>query len=287
MKEEQFFEAFGNIDNRFIENPRPASGKRWVRGILWKIILVIVVLSLVSILCLYVLYNSNPYYTIEKIDGEYFMVGKQPWVYSKDFGSHYWPTYHFDSPAEMKRKLLECDFTEQELEGLYHVLRIEPGRLELLDLDHLSQPVLPDHITWDGTVSWSTHSFGYTFELTGTAYPNISFSTVSKTNYETRKQRFENESVDTWKDLIKIEHVEDRNATVFYYRHNYSNTESMEIRYVLQSGGREYLVEETYYEKYQYTSIYLREGDCYGQISVRFARPSVEWITSFGLTPVK
>jgi hypothetical protein len=59
MKEEQFFEAFGNIDNRFLEGSRPASGKRWVKGILWKIILVIVVLSLVSILCLYVLYNGN------------------------------------------------------------------------------------------------------------------------------------------------------------------------------------------------------------------------------------
>lgn len=207
MKEEQFFEALGNIDNRFIENPRPASGKRWVRGILWKIILVIVILSLVSIICLYVLYNNNPYYTIEKIDGEYFMVGKQPWTYSKDFGCHYWPTYRFDSPAEMKRKLLECDFTKQELEGLYHVLLIEPGKLKLLDLDH--------------------------------------------------------------------------------YRLNYSKAESMEIRYVLESGGREYLVEETYYEKNQYTSIYLREGDCYDQISVSFAQPSVEWITSFGLTPVQ
>lgn len=282
MKEEQLFEAFSNIDATFIEET-----KNRRRKILWRVITGLIAIVLIILAILPLLKIQNPYYTIRKIDGEYFLVAKSPWERIK-FGNFPWHTFRFDSPQEMKRKFLECDFTEEEIEDLIYMLSYEPGMLDLPDLDHISQPVLPEGITWDGTINWDGFGNGYTFHLSCTSEPTASFSTSTETQFRDAEARLMNYTGDELVEVIQVEHIEDRNATVYHLQSKINGHKSQIIVYTIDIDNRHYIVEEHYFSSGKYMRIWLQDGACYGHIMVDFeVRPNVEWITSFGLLPVE
>ena len=145
---------------------------------------------------------------------------------------------------------------------------------------------------WGETVSWSGSS-SYSFTLYHNM-PRLSFSTTTKSYFQKQKDRLTNYTGDDLLEVTRVEHIEDRNATVYYTRSKRNGHESSFMTYTILSGDREYIVAEhndKENESSNYIQIWMRDGNCYGYVYLEYNRakdrPSITWLSSFGLTPCK
>ena len=167
------------------------------------------------------------------------------------------------------------------------MLDYHPGKVAIPNLDNLCQPVLPEDIQWDGGIGWSG-SHGYSFHTEQNTFQRFSYSVITQEAYDQQKDRLSNYTGTENEEVIRVEHIEDRNATIYYTRTK-NGHESSFMYYEIQVGDREIFVEEhrNYYygNLNSYMHIYIGENGHYGCIYLEpeEARPSVEYLSSFGL----
>ena len=292
VKEEQFFDAFSNIDPQFIEETRNPIPKKRSRKILGRVItgLITLLLLILAILPLKGK-NYNPYYRVSEEGGKYFLV-------SRSEPEHYhagnnccepWHGLYFDSLQEMRDDFINCNFDDNELYHIQSLLNYHPGKVAIPDIYNLCQPILPDNIHWSGGASWSG-SESYSFRITQDTHPRFSFTVLDKEYYEQRKEALTNYTGSDLQEVIRVEQIADRNATV-YYTKSKNGYESSFLFYVIEVGGRAIFVEEHSNigndPLCNYMHIYICEKGFYGAIYLEYdeERPSVEYLSSFGLEP--
>lgn len=292
MKNEQLFEAIGHIDSQYIEESQPPTPKKLFRKILWSVITGIIAIALILLFTLPLMGKDyNPYYYISVEDGKYYIVSRDDPKYG-DLGLGSWHGVYFDSIQEIHDDFVNCNFTEEELKHIQAMLEIIPGKVAIPDINHLCQPILPDNIQWTGGAVWSGTEM-YSFRTSQDTHKSFAFSVLSKEDYELRKDTLTNYTGTDILELVRVEKITDRNATVYYTKSKRNGNESSFLFYMIEVNGRKIFVEEHQNIGNDPLSnslrMYICENGFYGVISIHYdnERPSVEYLSSFGLTPIE
>lgn len=209
----------------------------------------------------------------------------------------------YDGPSgktlsELQKKILRGDFEDTTLYNLILADMDGDNTLEILDPDECQIPILPKGMKISG-VSWGAYGYGFdlTSEVGSIKHGHISW--VSGEYFRAWfEQRFQVLSPEANNSIIDIV-VSGRNVRVAH-----STTDATEPRYVCYSlpgvnGYTLYVVE--IYTLRDSTQPNIRTSDSiptsihicgangeyyfYGSFSEPEARPSDEWLSSFGLMP--
>lgn len=300
MNENQLFDAFGYIDSKYIEDAKlPLARKRRVWA--WKkLITVVVVLLLVIIATTTLTRYETEHYYITKNNGKFYLEFKEP--SDKEYMNTCGYIYHinFASLQELYDDFTTGNFTETELDHMRameaereHMRAQHPEideRLGVPNLNRLCEPVLPEDISWDGRVTWYG-SHKYLFSISQKSQFSINFYAITKEDFEQQIALYTDIEITSYIKNVSVEQIEDRNATV-YTIERYSGVNESYWIYDLSSGDKEMIVKESFPRTDYYTShrliVLINEDDCYGFIEIvcNDTRPSVEWLSSFGLVPL-
>ena len=243
---------------------------------------------------------DNDSYVIQNNDGQYSLHFKERPIspaelYAKDYEetgtminvSVGRENPKFASVREMKQGILKGEFSVNQLYSLSLNPRNADGSLKLFDLDAMYDVRLPEeyslkHVAWKG----NTYEFDFTSEIGTHGYVNY----CDKSSYD---KAFQEKYYDFLEDqYVGSEwHLEDRNATVTRYT-NRTGAYAC-VRYVIENEGWTVHVLETYKDGYLEDAapvsinLFGTNGSEYfdSWVSDLTSRPSVEWISSFGLTP--
>lgn len=204
----------------------------------------------------------------------------------------------FSSVEEMKSKLLSGDIPEQQIEGLRHISAGTSNVLKIANPEAFCEATLPDDMEVSEIYFYGTY---YT--------QNVQSETGINGYVE------EVETVQAFKEIIKegyplglgenteilsVQHIKDRNAqvTTYHLQNGYHTLVSYEIH---QDNATTYVVEH-YDGNYDYSDVFTSSESDPIPSTIRFfkeehglylkgflyslpSRPSVEWLSSFGLTP--
>ena len=239
--------------------------------------------------------QDNPYYNIAIDNGNYYLVFEQepnsnPPGNESINGSELWHGVNFDSLQEMYDDFMDCNFSESELSHIQALLERYSGKLSIPNLDNLCQPVLPENIRWDGGATW-TGTDRYALHIKQDVSIRFSFIITNREHYERRKNTLTNYTGSETLEVIAVEYIEDRNATVYYTKSKKNSHESSFLVYVITEGDKEILVEEHQNigqdPLSNYMNVYIRENGFYGSLYIEYDenRPTVEWLSSFGMEP--
>ena len=289
MKEEQIFEAFSNIDSKYIEEAKIRIPKKRSKRILWSVITGLITLLLLVLAILPLLKKQNPYYAIRKIDGAYYLVSKMD--QKEEVFSDIVLIIYFDSIQEMYDDIIQCNFSEYEMSSLKEALQSHK-KIAIPDLDNFSQPVVPDDLRWmDSRVVWYGDSY-YWFVLEH-ATPAICsscqgylpyFLAISEKDFNTylTEEQFNFNG----NAILSIEEVEDRKATA-YITQSEDGLETIFLLYSITDGDKQIHFREMLSADGNIIEMYIRDGALYGYFQMKYLynRPSVEWLSAFGLEP--
>lgn len=233
---------------------------------------------------------DTEYYTLYKENGKYYLEFKtvlpdrDPSLLETSF-----VTYDkVSSIGEMKQKILAGDFSA---EGMKALRLGSPNTMEVCNLENLYEVQLPTgqavrHITWKGMV--------YHFELEQTGYVEC----ITREAYENRLDLLYTNAI---KKDIPVEYEEtgrDGKTVLKRYQHG-----ATLIRHDLSSEEKELYAVEIfdsagfrleYVDTCPATELIpdrirffgkMNGAYFYGYLSDLPSRPSVEWLSSFGLTP--
>lgn len=237
--------------------------------------------------------NENPAdnYYLSVVSGQYYL-------HYPEERSNIWNdlgTLSFGSLDELIDKIVNNRFEEREHNVIRTAFAKDENGILLFDLDRLFDPVPPrgwevDEVYWNGT-SYSFYvsdarigaadTFAYLYVL-----PQDAYSETFEREYETF---FDREQI----TVTSRTRTEDRNAEVVLYSTNSADSES--IRYTLSNGV---IVDERYVLKSNTSLLkaselipqrihlyYEGEEFCfYATIHGLTERPSVEWLSRFGLS---
>ena len=236
--------------------------------------------------------NENPAdnYYLSVVSGQYYLhYTKERSNILNDLGS-----LSFGSLDELIDKIRNNRFEEREHNVIRTAFRRDENGVLLFDLDHPFYPVLPsgmvvNEVGWNGL----TYSFGISEaggDGSGTfAYlhvlPRDVYSQTFEREYETLLDR---EQI----TVTSRTRTEDRNAEIVLF--STSSADQQRIRYTLPNGV---IVDEQYVLK-SYTSLlkasalipqmihlyYESEEYCFTADIFPTERPSVEWLSRFGLS---
>lgn len=199
---------------------------------------------------------------------------------------------------ELQKKLLSGDF---EVTSLYSLIRCDTdgdNTLEILDPDECQIPILPKDLQID-SVGWSGCAYG--FSLTDKADGERRGSTlwVDENTFRSRfGECFTALSPETH-TVLDDTVVSDRNARVIHL--TTSAAEQRHVCYTLPGANGYTLYIREVYTLRAFSNPNIRTSDSvpqffhifgangeyffYGSFSEPEERPSVEWLSSFGLTP--
>ena len=314
MKEEKLLDLVDQIDDRCIEEASQ-SRKRPLRK--WVALAACVTLCLCGALVAYLfadpynnapvitdgIYSENESYKMYIEDGKWYIELKEEVfdsvISTNDFYISVVARPFYDSAADMKKVL-----TSKELpDGFIKTCKgwfVEDGRkrLEIGDPNKICELKTPEGLTYDA-VGVDVTCYGFHFnkgETTGTIY------TGNKESYD---RSFEKEYVSfpSNGNMVTSETTtEERNARIVFSSN--SVTDQKHIFYKITAGESEIYVIEQYILKYydvddedEDTSdtvpskIYLYGNDganyWFGWFRGVKERPTVEWLSSFGLEPIK
>lgn len=199
----------------------------------------------------------------------------------------------FSSVVEMKNDIENNNLSEQELYTI-RTHYAKDGLWEICDLDNLYDARLPGE-TSIKQIALRGKSYSFTLEnyIAASCFINCLDEADYNKAFEEEYLGFPNEH----EEVIWEEQTEDRNATIKYFRTEAGVFKRLE--YTLQQDGRMlYVIEEyilSFYTGSKPTSdtiprtvtVYGEENGGYYKVWVLepVERPSVEWITSFGLVP--
>lgn len=241
--------------------------------------------------CIIVEYDT---YTIEKKDGVYSLHFKNdpesPADPIKESASGGYSNPHFSSVTEMKEFVLSGQLSETQLYALkigalYN--KNDDGSLKLCNLDALYDVRLPENVDIEEVI-WKGFCYDFDFESDDGPYGYIGYCD---------EYSYDREYQDHYVNIMEGQYggsewqVEERNATVT--RHSNTTGSYTTIRYKIESGEWTVHVRELhkggYWEESTPVHIYLfgNNGTEYfdGWIAGFTERPSVQWLSSFGLTP--
>jgi hypothetical protein len=243
-----------------------------------------------------VITDTNAGYEIELIDDEYYVVFEDEKYKNNANESQEEPYLRFSSVAEMKDKLLNGKLTSEELKEMSQFPKNSFGKVDMFDITNLNTATLPS----DMTVYEVTWYGGKRYNL-GIATENGDVSGRFRIHTEESYQELIKRDYDSLQnyDVLEVEEIEDRNATE--YRYTTDTAKLKTFWYTIKTDKVELTVNETY------LLAYFPGGDSpsetvpldiviYGKDSNGFfevylnkltERPSVEWLSSFGLTEVK
>ena len=252
----------------------------------------IVMFTVIAILCGC---SSLPDH-LEKENGEYYLLMGSNESTDPDDNCFYpvYPVVMFDSVEEMKNDIESLNFTEEELEAIETFDRDDEGRIMICDLDQLYQPVFPSDLP-EYRVVWKGVNYGFLFGYVND--PNrIEFELTSQEYYEREVGNLLDE--DNYAEMTpQIE--EDRDATVYYYTATvyqdgvHTDVERKQVLYTYNKDGNTFYVYEYYDVASNPAPKYI---DVYGAVADKFVhlhvsnltvRPSIEWLSSFGLEEFK
>ena len=237
--------------------------------------------------------NENPAdnYYLSVVSGQYYLhYTKERSNILNDLGS-----LSFGSLDELIDKIRNNRFEEREHNVIRTAFRRDENGVLLFDLDHPFYPVLPhgmvvNEVGWNGL----TYSFGIS-EAGGDGSGTFAYLHVLPRDVDS--QTFERE----YETLLDREQItvtsrtrtEDRNAEIVLF--STSSADQQRIRYTLPNGV---IVDEQYVLK-SYTSLlkasalipqmihlYYESERCCFTVSIfgLTERPSVEWLSRFGLS---
>ena len=251
--------------------------------------LLIFAIALAILICVYS-YNR---YQLFKADGRYYIIykGQQEPTNPNGLIQEEAPAIYFTSTKEMKEDILKGTFTKEELKELSRFHRDKGGAIRVCNLDKLYEPTYPADL--NPTVRW--HGYYYTWEFDSDVSSSsfvMSFNTYpdypdAYELWHLGPLAYRRENADIIKSVTT---TSDRNATVIKYT-TADNRTIKSFWYKIESGDKTLLVEERHDLTFEITfkkyciDIYGKQGDKYFRvINIETTeRPSVEWLSQFGL----
>ena len=287
MKDEQLFDAFANIDGSYLMEKRPRKPKRL--RFLWLTVLFSILALLIVMAFLFPMSNAWNYpYTVEQIDGRYYLqMHGDWWDQYLEPGSFWYTTiwkwneeaYTFRSTNEMRDAFLSGNLHQYGGNSLYSMIR-DGGKKHLIpDLDDLFRPIFPADVQHDGSVKWSwydSYSFPFSCQLSQDCYITLHSVGTGVLAEENRKPYTVHEY-----DPVRDIHVD--------VLHNQGQTF---LFYELTEGSHRIIVEETVNdEDGSLASVrcvtWIGGIPCCIQLNAPAQVPTAQWIHSFGLEPVQ
>ena len=233
---------------------------------------------------------SSSKYKLIKEDGNYYITYGTPSAQISSIGCE--PEYHvpFKSMTEMKDAIVNVNFTDEQLERFS---RLQPnarreGKIYFLNIDELYEPVYP--LDLELTVECGANYYDWIFT-------NATGSKSIAMNPNAGQYLSERETVEAYiksledKDILSVTNISDRNSTVIEYIDGHGN-EIKSIYYTIKTGEKNLIVIEKIYTNAvdkagsrDYIEIYgeQREGYFTMIIYKTDERPSVEWLSQFGI----
>lgn len=242
-------------------------------------------------------YGEDVFY-VHEVNGRFYLQFTDEFM--EDYGSEISfaqegcisaPRYpRFRSVAQMQQHIKEADIPWVDMLGIYQKCG-GSDYLRIFDPDKLYDVRLPFGMEAE-TIKWTGD--GYTFQVDGFLSPSASVDYYY--NEEDFKEEYEyiytNFSSDS-STVISEKQVASRNATVYKMENKYDSG-FVVVQYTIEKADRTLYVHEKYDTMEDYhikkpRSIYIfgEENGGYFQVSSHFlkTRPSVAWISSFGLKP--
>ena len=196
----------------------------------------------------------------------------------------------------MKKKLLSRDLTDAEINQL-RIAAGEDNLLEVIDPEHLMDVYFPDGVSLKNIVMYPMqHVFALEYKEARLSMKLLGNADSANTAFSTERAK-----TSANQEIIAIETEDDRNARVVYCKNN--AVASKEVVYEIQNNERTLYVEEFYIldrfgtantERLAISETTPKSVKVFGEddgyvwylrISDPTSRPSVEWLSSFGLKP--
>ena len=248
-------------------------------GLLFVLCLVFVLMGCRSESTEYALIHENGHYYVD------MNLGPKPKynAYITAIGG----TLRFDSLDEMVRDFQTGNFSEEEFKELEKFYRGDDGRIEIPNLSNLAEPIAPASLgAYRIHVSGDSWSFNYKPANAKNAHVYISDAVYHNKLVE---EFLHYEAKLSERNQVAVTQVPERNARVYTWVANGKTCKR--ILYSISANETVYYVNELYadaegetivnvYLWFEYQGEYL-----YVTINEPTERPSVEWLTSFGVKP--
>ncbi len=248
--------------------------------------------------------GSPASYFITKDDGNYYLHfsdgNEPPEGYSCQRAD-----IEFATLAEMQDAFLNNKLSESQINVMKDAFpRDSENRILICDMNHLYQPILPSDLVQNGVIlSGESYSFPLInpnvdpASIESLNMPHGNFHYLTKDLYD-RDFEYEYEKLFE-RDTIHLKSTtagEDRNSTVYDYTTNAGDLR--QVRYVLTDGTKTLYIDEMYVLNMMTDALPTSDTiphriDVYGIDNGKYfsitlfgftERPSVEWLSSFGLT---
>lgn len=304
MKEDQFFEAFSQIDSQYIEDAKLHTVKPRVP--IW-----LKILPLVLLLAAVLMHYSSGYYVYQEGD-DYYIAFRGPRVaiekylldngwYPKHSITHVVRSVYMESGSTARSDIMSGNFSDVDMNNMriYYLLH---GPIKVPDMDEFYDPIYPEcngfKLAWELSSALNSR---YLFDFGDTA-TSVMMSSSTEAQMENFKHYFDNKNIsDNYGKLVATYTDETRNGTVYHFVEEYnweSHTESQDwyfVTYEITVAERTLYVLEEYYSNNPETNVpaYVKVQGVYNGIyfSLRINnpkdRPSVEWLSSFGLKEIE
>lgn len=205
----------------------------------------------------------------------------------------------FSTLTEMREAIVTGTISEKEMQTVFNTAnRCEDGSIEICNVDKLYECVLPaelsvKHIIWTGIM--------YDYRVSG-SIASGSFICLNETDYQDNIDSQYKDFLDNEQLIItKQEYEEDRSAVVYHYTGERSNGKY--ICYEIGTGDKRIIVQEVYRfgvgkealttddttlvsdEVPDNVRLWITDGSGYASVLLNgfSERPSVEWLSQFGL----
>ena len=236
-------------------------------------------------------------YSIIEENGSYYLNfsdGNEP---PKEYSSQL-ATMMFDSLAEMQDTFLNNKLTEGQINQIKDVFPKDlQGRIQICDMNRLQQPVLPSNLTL-GTLGLAGDRYSFFVNsVISSSSIHGSFHCLTKEDYDDMFERdYENYFEKNTIHLTSTTEEPDRNSTVYDYTTSAGTLRR--IRYAITQGSKTLYIDESYRLSMKDDSLPVSDtvpksisiygcdnGEYFNVYLSGFSeRPSVEWLSSFGLT---
>ena len=249
-----------------------------------------VLIALALVVALLAGCNSNGYRYVQEDDGGYIILeGLQD--ESALTGMELQPYILFDSFEEMRNDIISGNFTKEELSELARFYKDEEGRILVCDLNSLHEPIFPENFAYE--IEWCGPYY-YFIARKDENRVGVVLSTCSKERCDDVARRTNG----TWRPSgfeeseVQVTKTRDRNATVYCCEETRRTgiiVTEKHIFYSFDVDGITYTVWEWYDQLTddlaRVTYIYGYSNGYYfhAQISKLSERPSIEWLSRFGV----
>ena len=249
-----------------------------------KMIYILVVILLFSALggC-----NSRGGKVVVENSEYYFVLGDAASKSHDSDNNIYGAHIRFSSLKEMKNDFETGNFTEEELKDL-STLADDSGKVQICNLSELYEPIFP------------ASPDDYFVELQGGGYYKFVIAYTENYGYAhfyiQDKEYYDKEADTTWPDKSQNITITEkttepgRNANIYAFTTNDSSKTFIKvILYTITNGDKTLFIEETYYEESSSIPSSIKivgaQQEMYFQVAISEpkVRPSVEWLSSFGI----